>query len=449
MKQRSYLVAAVVGALALAGGGAARIVSADDVRTGGAASAAARPAVDAEDLDRRISLVEARAGRDPFSAADQGWLAQLLLQRARETGSADDVLRAETAARASLRLRDTHNAGAHALLAASLVEQHRFGEALEAARTLVALEPESASFRAMLGEIQMELGDYAAAGETFGSLETSRSELDVAPRLARWAEIEGRIAEARGLLHAARDRVVLRTDLQPELVAWFHLRVGDFELRHGELDAAEEALRAGLEVFPGDRRLLAAMARLEGARESWAEAIDYAEQAVGVAAEPAALALLADLYAASGDAERAAEHARVVEVSLAGSAGAYHRAEGLFLLDHGRRVPQVLAQARADLRTRRDVYGHDLLAWALHRAGRHAEARDVMAAALSRGTRDPLLLYHAGMIEQSLGDHGRSRAHLRDALRIAPAFHPVHARLAREALACQAPLRLAWRVRCD
>ncbi len=449
MKQRSYLIAAVAGVLALAGAAAARTAPADGARTGGTASAAARPAVDPEDLDRRIALVEARARRDPFSAADRGWLAQLLLQRARETGSADDVLRAEEAARASLRLRDTHNAGAYALLAAALVEQHRFGEALEAARTLVALEPESAAFRAMLGEVRMELGDYTGAAAIFGSLASARGDLDVAPRLARWAEIEGRTAEARGLLHAARDRVVLRGDLPPELVAWFHLRVGDFELRHGELDAAEEALRAGLEVFPGDRRLLAAMARLEGARENWDAAIDFAGQAVAVAAEPATLALLADLYAASGDAERAAGHARVVEVSLSGSAGAYHRAEGLFLLDHGRRVPGVLAQARADLRTRRDVYGHDLLAWALHRSGRHAEARAAMAAALSRGTRDPMLLYHAGMIEKSLGHRERSRDFLRDALRIAPEFHPVHARLARRALACRAPLRLPRRGGCD
>lgn len=447
MKQRRYLLAAVIGALALAGGAAARIVAADDVRASRAASV--RPVVDPADLDRRISFVEARSRQDPFSATDRGWLAQLLLQRARETGSAEDVVAAEAAARESLRLRGVSNPAGHALLAAALVEQHRFAEALEAARTLVALEPENAPFRAMLGEIQMELGDYAAAAKTFGSLAPSRGDLDVAPRLARWAEIEGRTAEARALLHAARDRVVLRTDLQPEVVAWFHLRVGDFELRHGELGAAEEALRAGLEVFPEDRRLLAAMARLEGARENWAEAIGFGERAVAAAAEPGTLALLADLYAASGDAERAAEYARVVEVSLAGSAGAYHRAEGLFLLDHGRLVPQVLAQARADLRTRRDVYGHDLLAWALHRAGRHAEAREAMAPALSRGMRDPVLLYHAGMIEKALGRHGRSRDLLRDALDVAPNFHPVHARLAREALACQAPLRLAWRVGCD
>lgn len=448
MKHRiPLLAAALAGTLLVAGGAAARIVSAEGGRA--AAAAPARSPVDAEDLDRRIALVEARARRDPFSAADQGWLAQLLLQRARETGSAEDVLRAETAARTSLRLRDTHNAGAYGLLASALVEQHRFAEALEAARTLVALEPENAAFRALLGEIQLELGDYAGADVVFGSLAPARAELDVAPRLARWAEMEGRTGEARALLRAARDRAVLRTDLSPELAAWFQLRVGDFELRHGELGAAEEALRAGLEVFPEDRRLLAAMARLEGARENWDAAIDFGERAVAVAPEPSTLALLSDLYAASGRADRAAEYARVVEVSLAGSAGAYHRAESLFLLDHGRRVPEVLAQARADLRTRRDVYGHDLLAWALHRAGRDAEAREAMAAALSRGTRDPLLLYHAGMIEMALGDRERSRAYLRDALNIAPDFHPVHARLAREALACQAPLRHLLAVRCD
>jgi tetratricopeptide (TPR) repeat protein len=447
MKQRKGLAAAglllVVAALALGG---ERLLQG---RPAPSRPVAAEGPAAPDRLDSSLALLQKRVAADPYSAQDRAWLASLFLQRARETGSSDDVLRAEEAARRSLELRSAHNSGTYATLALALLEQHRFAEALQAARSVMEADPENASYRALVAEIQLEMGDYRAADVVFGSLESARQNLDVAPRLARWAEISGRPAEARSLLHAARDLAVRRPGLVPEQVAWFHLRVGDFELRHGDLDAAEEALRAGLEVFPEDRRLLAAMARLEGARENWAEAIDFGERAVAAAAEPGTLALLADLYAASGDAERAAEYARVVEVSLAGSAEAYHRAEGLFLLDHGRRVPQVLAQARADLRTRRDVYGHDLLAWALHRSGRHAEARQAMTAALARGTRDPMLLYHAGMIEKALGRPERSREYLRDALDIAPNFHPVHARLAREALACQAPLRLALRVGCD
>ena len=76
----------------------------------------------------------------------------------------------------------------------------------------------------------------------------------------------------------------------------------------------------------------------------------------------------------------------------------FRSAWSLFLLDHDRRVPEVLAHIRRELETRHDVYGYDLLAWALHKEGRHAAARAAMTQALALGTDDPLLLRHAAAI---------------------------------------------------
>ena len=55
----------------------------------------------------------------------------------------------------------------------------------------------------------------------------------------------------------------------------------------------------------------------------------------------------------------------------------------------------MLAQAEAELTTRRDVYGWDLYAWALHHSGRDAEARVAMREALRWGTEDVALHAHA------------------------------------------------------
>ncbi len=416
-----------------AGWGGVRLAAGARAEAANAAPSIRDPAAD-EARDRYIAFFEGRVQSDPYSAEDLGLLSSLFLQRARETGDHEDVVRAEATARRSLALRTAHNARASAVLAASLLEQHRFGEALDVARRLVQSNPESAAFRAMLGEIQLELGQYAAADTTFGSLESSRAHLDVAPRLARWAELSGKTTQARQLLYAARDRALLHYGLAPEQRAWFHLRVGDLEFRHGELDRAEKSLRAGLAVFPADYRLLSAMARLEGARGRWKEAIEHAEQVLAILPDPATLALTSELYAASGDSARAREYAGAVEVSLSAAEGSFHRADGLFLLDHGRRVPEVLAQAEKDLRSRRDIYGYDLLAWALHKQGRHAEAAVAMRGALRTGSRDPLLLYHAGMIERALGHSERAREYLEDALDANPHFSLTQAPLARAAL---------------
>ncbi|MBV9773207.1 MAG: tetratricopeptide repeat protein [Gemmatimonadetes bacterium] len=435
MNRRNIVVAAgALGVLAFAGWGGAHLVASGHARGLDAPVSREGLALQSRALDRSITLFQQRVGTDPYSSTDLGMLSGLFLQRARQTGDYQDVLRAEEAARRSLTLRPEHNLRADATLAASLLDQHRFREALASAQALVREQPGSATFRAMLGEIQLELGMYDSAAGTFGSLETSRNDLDVAPRLARWQEIEGHTAAARELLYAARDQALVRHGLLPEQRAWFHLRVGDLELRNGELDAAEDAFRAGLAISPGDYRLQAAMARLEAARGDWAGATGYGERVLGTVPDPATLALLSDVSAAAGDSAQAREYAKAVEVSLMANPGTFHRADGLFLLDHGLRRAEVLRQAGEDVKSRKDIYGYDLLAWALHRAGRDAEAAVAMKQALRTGSEDALLLYHAGMIESALGRRDAAREHLERALEVNPAFSVTQAPLARAAL---------------
>jgi len=64
----------------------------------------------------------------------------------------------------------------------------------------------------------------------------------------------------------------------------------------------------------------------------------------------------------------------------------------------------VYRKVLVELHTRRDIYGYDLLAWALHAKGRDAEAKAAMTHALAQGTRDAQLFYHAAVIERALGD---------------------------------------------
>ena len=60
--------------------------------------------------------------------------------------------------------------------------------------------------------------------------------------------------------------------------------------------------------------------------------------------------------------------------------------------------PDVLQRARRDIRERRDVYGHDLLAWALYRTGKVGEAKREMQLAQSQHTEDVMLASHAAAL---------------------------------------------------
>jgi tetratricopeptide (TPR) repeat protein len=356
---------------------------------------------EAEIRDLDIQFYEARARRDPTGAMDLARAAQLYLARSRESGNYDDVLSAEHAARRSLRNRRSRNALAAQVLASSLLSEHRFAEALGVSRSLESLDPDRLSYRAMSGEIAVELGRYDEARATFDSLRRDAGNLSVAPRLARWEEIEGHPERARSLLHHAIAAAGLRPDLPAEQRAWFWLRLGDLDLRMGQPDSAARDYAAGMQQHPGDYRILAAMARLAAVRHDWQSAIDYGNRAIAVSLDPATFGTISDSYLALGDTAKAREFEHGMEVAVSHQPGAYHRAWSLFLLDHSRRVPEVLRKARIELHTRRDIYGYDVLAWALYRSGRYAEAKRAMAVALGQGTRDPLLFYHARMIDQA------------------------------------------------
>ena len=433
---RTGIVALTVVAAAVAAGGTwwnVRRLAAMDLAASADAISAAAAEREAHTAD--IAFFEARVARDPESAADRTRLAALYVQRARETGDEQDYVRAEATARASLDLRRRRNGAASVVLASALLAQHRFIEARDVASRLVAEMPEVDDYRALLGETSFELGDYAAASAAFGSIGAAgRRSLAIAPRLARWAEIRGDTIAAREIMREAVNAVRGRRDVPREQAAWFHLRLADVYLRQGRTRGAERELRDGLAIAPADHRLLTATARLAATRHDWREAIRYGDSAIAIALDPVTLGVVSDAYAALGDTAKAAEYVAAMEVAVGRQLGAYHRAWSLFLLDHGRRVPEVLAAAQAELTGRRDVYGYDLVAWALYRSGRAAEAREPMRLALAQGTQDAMLHYHAGMIARAAGDAAAARDHLERALAIAPAFDHAAPSIARAVL---------------
>jgi tetratricopeptide (TPR) repeat protein len=417
MARRVWYLA--VAAVALAAAGLA------SAATGRTSTRAIRPAPSpARIRELDIAFYQARTIRDPRSARDFTQLAALYLQRARETADNADLERAETTARHSLALRRGRNDEAVGVLASSLMGQHRFAEAHDAALELLRADSTSVVARGMVAEAAMELGRYDEAARLFGMLASYQADLGTAPRLARWAELRGRPDEARRLLRQALEDAKRRHGLPREQLAWFHLRLGDLALRTGHLHEADSELQAGLAILPDDYRLLGTLARLDAARHRWRQATEAGELAIAHALDPATLGLLSDAWRALGDSTKAAEFDRAMARSVLRQPGAYHRAWSLYLLDHGRDAGAVLANVRRELESRQDIYGYDLLAWALHASGRDQEARSAMTRALALGTQDALLFYHAGMIELALGDSAGARFQLERALATNPAWHP-------------------------
>lgn len=359
---------------------------------------------DAEIRDLDIAFYTERARRDPSGASDLARLAGLYLQRSRETGDPHDAVAAERAARRSLRNRRAHNDQAAQVLASALLAQHRFVEALGIARDLHRRNPESSSLLATVAEIEMELGDYAAARHDFTMLDTVATDLSVTPRLARWAEIEGRSDDARRLSRRALAIARRERSLPREQLAWFWMRAGDIDLRSGRFASADSAYRAALAAHPNDYRVLSAMCRSASMQRRWHEAIEAGERGIAVTLDPATLGLLSEAYEAIGDTAKASEYAHALDAAVSLQPGAYHRAWSLYLLDHRRNLPTVTGKIREELKTRHDVYAYDILAWSEYAQHRPNLARGAMSKALSQGTQDALLFRHAALIARADGD---------------------------------------------
>lgn len=391
-------------------------------------------ALDRRSRDDQLRVWGAALASDPGSALALAQLAALNVQRARETGSETYYPVAEAMARRSLELRTHRNAKTFVVLASSLLAQHRFAEARTAAAAALKLEPETPQYGALLAEIDMELGDYAAAARGFTGLGRYRAHLSVGPRLAHWDEVNGRVASARETLQELVAEAARRPELPREQLAWFHFRLGDHYRRHGSPRRARASYESALAVNPGDYRAHKGLAELELAHDKAGPALFHARAAVRQSRTPETLLTLASALRETLDTPAAAAIEAEVETAIGSDGGSFERAWHAYRLDRTAPAAELVELLEREAGKRGDVQGHDLLAWAYHKAGRSSEARAASAKALRSGTSDATVWYHAGIISHAAGDIPRARAYLREALRLNPRFHLRHARHARSML---------------
>ena len=394
------------------------------------ARATASP-VEVQRLDKELATWERASGIDPYSAMFPAHAAALHLQRGRLTGDYADAIAAERLSRQSLAQRTQHNGAAFVTLAAALLEQHRFIEANQIARQLVTGQPDVDAYYSLLGETELELGDYDAARASFAAVRQPMSGLSTMAGIARWSELQGNERVALALLRKAREAARRRPGEMKEEIAWYYMREADIDLRSGRVNAAAEALAAGLAIAPSDYRLLAARARLAAARGEWRDAATYGEASTFNVLDPTTLVVVATAYGELGDTAKAAEAERAAAAAVSGQAGTLHRAWAMYELDRNRNVDSIAARARRELAARHDVYTLDVLAWAEFTSGHAFEARRHMRDALRIGTKDPVFFYHAGFIEIAAGDTIKGEALLSRALQLDANSTPHYVRSAR------------------
>jgi tetratricopeptide (TPR) repeat protein len=229
----------------------------------------------------------------------------------------------------------------------------------------------------------------------------------------------------------------IEAQLPSENLAWLYYELGEFYTQTGDSVSADAAYLSALTVHPGDYRALAALAKLRANNGRYAEAIVLYKSAIAVVPMPVFVAELGDLYAKSGNQAAAQKQYALVEyIGLLGHINQvlHNRDLALFYADHDMKLAEALDLAQKELEVRHDIYTWDALAWALYKNGKLIEAARASEKAMRFGTRDSLLLFHAGMIAERMGQLEQARNELREALQINPYFHLLYADAARQQL---------------
>ncbi len=387
----------------------------------------------------RVRFFEERLARNPDDIDILNSLSTFYLQRLRETGSFSDLDLARRASRRSLHVvPPIHNVQGVMSRASSEFASHEFAAARDDAQLLTHLEGNGTPY-ALLGDAEAELGNYQAAERAYAHLRRVAGESDenVATRTARMALLRGANDAAKSSFSRALAIELARVSPSRELVAWYAWQLGDIGFFTGDYAGARVQYENALSVYPGYFRALASRGRLDAAEHQPARAIaDYAA-AIEKLPDPTFVAELGDVYAVAGDhaaAQREYDFVDAIGHLSVVNGVMYNRQLVMFDADHDRHALQAFRLAQREYETRRDILGADAVAWTAFKAGKITEAARAMHAALRMGTRDPRLLFHAGLIAQSQGKIRVARSYLTDALHLSPEFDPLQASVARRTL---------------
>jgi tetratricopeptide (TPR) repeat protein len=383
--------------------------------------------------DDQIAIYQKWAQGDPSNIQTQTLLAAAYIQKTRETADPGYLERSDALVGRVLE-RQPRNYEAWRLRNIIELNRHHFSVVAEYSKELTTRAPTDPQNWGTLGDALMELGRYSDAEKAYAKMAAIKVSLFSLNRLAYYEFVTG---DAQGAIATMR-QAVDESAPYPENKAWCLADLGSMYFKLGKLDEAERSYREAIAAFPGQHLAHAGLGSVLAARGRAGEAIESYTHAQAIVPLPQYSGALADLYTSEGKAEEAGKQSANIDMiaKLEEAVGQKaNRTLALVYANQGRNLEKAQALAEADLELRHDIYTWDALSWVEYKRGHVDEALKASHEALKTGAKEPLLLYHAGVIERASGDVEGGRKLLESALALNPRFDPVQAANARKALA--------------
>jgi tetratricopeptide (TPR) repeat protein len=352
-------------------------------------------------------------------------LANAYLQKVRETGDPSLYTKTEVLLDEAQKL-DDHSPELFATRGTLALARHDFQAALEYGTRALALDPESARYHGIVGDAQIELGMYDEAIQSYQEMVDRRPDFASFSRVAYARELYG---DPEGAIEAMEFALQAGSGTT-ENVAWAHVQLGNLWFTSGNLEEAQKAYGLSTRTLGAYAPALAGQAKIAAARGDLERAATLYQQAFNRMPLPEYAIALGDVYAEMGERKMAEE-----QYDLVRNMDKLLRANGvdtdleiaLFNADHDIDLQTSLEKARAAYDARPSIHAADTLAWTLYKAGNYNEAQEYSSEALKLETRDPLKLFHAGMISKALREEHQARTYLQQAVDLNPHFSLLYA----------------------
>ena len=275
---------------------------------------------------------------------------------------------------------------------------HRFSEAETIGRKLTSdTRPRWESF-ALLGDGLMEQGKLGEAIEAYQRMIDIRPCLQTYARVAHIRWLKGDLEGAAELMTTAVEE---SSERDPEPAAWAYTRLATYQLQEGNTADAARSLNRATDFLPDYPGALLIRAKLLVSNNKCADALPILERAIQQSPLPEYQWMLADTAQIADEKKLAAKTEDAIRMR---GKSEDSRSFSLFLASRHENTKLALELAQEELNNRRDVFTYDAVAWAALANGDAAQAQKNIEHALSEGTVDARLFYHAGQIALANGE---------------------------------------------